>query len=82
MWKGKFVLVLLEVLTLSAFPIVFFYVMTDFGVRQWEFDWSYGLAWGATLFAVAASLLLICDKEHDEIYHKEKTIYNPPPDFA
>lgn len=55
--------------------------MKNFGNRVWEFDWSYGIAWGATLFTFGATLLLICDKEHEEIYYKEKTIYNPPPEL-
>ncbi|VDK31548.1 unnamed protein product [Gongylonema pulchrum] len=55
--------------------------MKNFGYRNWEFDWSYGIAWGATLFTFGASLLLICDKEHEEVYFKEKTIYNPPPEL-
>ena len=33
-------------------------------------------------FAFGALLLLICDKEHEEVYYKEKTIYNPPVEFA
>ena len=71
-----------ELSSLVGFPIVFFFSMNEYGVRNWEFDWSYGVAWGAMLFAFGASLLLICDKEHEEVYHKEKTIYNPPSEFA
>lgn len=56
--------------------------MNEYGVRYWEFDWSYGVAFSAMLIALGALLLLICDKEHEEVYHKEKTIYNLPPDFA
>ncbi|KAI1708727.1 PMP-22/EMP/MP20/Claudin family domain-containing protein [Ditylenchus destructor] len=74
--------VLCELLSLVGFPVVFFFSMNEYGVRNWEFDWSYGVAWGAMLFSFGASLLLICDKEHEEVYHKEKTIYNPPQEFA
>uniref|UniRef100_A0A915E064 Uncharacterized protein n=1 Tax=Ditylenchus dipsaci TaxID=166011 RepID=A0A915E064_9BILA len=76
------VAVLCELVSLIGFPVVFFFFMNEYGVRSWEFDWSYGVAWGAMLFGFGASLLLICDKEHEEVYHKEKTIYNPPSEFA
>lgn len=74
--------VLCELTSLIVFPVCFFLTMHSYGVRNWDFDWSYGVAWGAMLFTFGASLLLICDKEHDEVYYKEKTIYNPPDNFA
>ncbi|VDK67382.1 unnamed protein product [Litomosoides sigmodontis] len=73
--------VFLELVSLIVFPVCFYVEMKNFGYRNWEFDWSYGVAWGATLFSFGASLLLICDKEHEEVYFKEKTIYNPPPEL-
>lgn len=74
--------VLCELIALVGFPICFYLSINSYGLRNWEFDWSYGVAWGALLFAFGALLLLICDKEHDEVYYKEKTIYNPPVEFA
>lgn len=74
--------VLLELVSLIVFPVCFFLRMDNYGRRNWEFDWSYGIAWGSMLFTFGASLLLICDKEHEEVYYKEKTIYNPPTEFA
>jgi len=74
--------VLCELVSLVGFPICFFLTMNTYGLRNWEFDWSYGIAWGSMLFAFGATLLLICDKEHEEVYMKEKTIYNPPAEFA
>jgi len=64
--------VLLELSALIVFPVCFFFTMHFYGIRNWDFDWSFGLAWGAMLFTFGGSLLLICDKEHDEIYYKEK----------
>lgn len=64
------------------FPACFYGEMKDFGSGEWEFDWSYGVAWGATLFTFGAALLLICDKEHEEVCHKVKTVYNPPPELG
>jgi len=74
--------VLCELTSLIGFPVCFFFTMNSYGLRNWEFDWSYGVAWGSMLFSFGASLLLICDKEHEEVYYKEKTIYNPPAEFA
>ncbi|CAJ0586996.1 unnamed protein product, partial [Mesorhabditis spiculigera] len=74
--------VLIELAALIVFPACFYVKMKEYGSRRdWEVDWSYGLAWGATLFTFGASLMLICDKEHEEVYYKEKTIYNPPPEL-
>ncbi|CAD6191460.1 unnamed protein product [Caenorhabditis auriculariae] len=75
--------VLLELVALIMFPVAFYVKMNEYGPRRnWEVDWSYGIAWGATLFTLGASIMLICDKEHEEIYYKEKTIYNPPPELG
>lgn len=40
----------------------------------WEFGWAYGVGWGAAIFLFGAILLLLCDKETEEIYYKERTI--------
>lgn len=75
--------VLLELTALIMFPAAFYVNMNEYGSRRnWEVDWSYGIAWGATIFTLAASIMLICDKEHEEVYYKEKTIYNPPPELS
>lgn len=74
--------VLLDLVSLIVFPACFYGEMKDYGSGEWEFDWSYGVAWGATLFTFGAALLLICDKEHEEVCHKVKTVYNPPPELG
>jgi hypothetical protein len=71
--------VLLNLISLLTFPVCFYLEMKSLERTSWEFDWSYGMAWGSTLFAFGASLLLICDKEHEEIYYKEKVIYTKVP---
>ena len=43
---------------------------------KWFFGWSYGLAWGATLFLVAAVGLLFYDRNTEEIFYKEKLCLN------
>lgn len=40
----------------------------------WEFGWAYGVGWGAAIFLFGAILLLLCDKETEEIYYKERAI--------
>lgn len=42
--------------------------------RIWEFGWAYGVGWGAAIFLFGAVVLLLCDKESEEIYYKERTI--------
>ncbi|KAL7072910.1 hypothetical protein ACQ4LE_007813 [Meloidogyne hapla] len=78
----SFIAVFSELATLVGFPICFYLSINSYGLRNWEFDWSYGVAWGSLLFIFGALLLLICDKEHEEVYYKEKTIYNPPAEFT
>lgn len=63
-------LVICEAISLIGFPVGFYLTLQSYGIRNWEFDWSYGVAWGALLFSCGAFLLLICDKEHDEVYYK------------
>lgn len=41
---------------------------------HWYFGWAYGVGWGAAIFLVGAILLLVCDKETEEIYYQERTI--------
>lgn len=40
----------------------------------WEFGWAYGVGWGAAIFLFGAVVLLLCDKESEEIYYKERKI--------
>ena len=44
--------------------------------EQWYFGWAYGVVWGAAIFLVGAGVLLLIDKETDEIYFREKTYYS------
>lgn len=40
----------------------------------WEFGWAYGVGWGAAIFLLGGVILLLCDKESEEIYYKERKI--------
>lgn len=42
------------------------------GRDVWYFGWSYGVAWSATLFLFAGSIILIYDRNKEEIYYREK----------
>lgn len=41
---------------------------------HWYFGWAYGVGWGSAIFLIGAVLLLVCDKETEEIYYKERTV--------
>lgn len=41
---------------------------------HWYFGWAYGVGWGAAIFLIGSILLLVCDKETEEIYYQERTI--------
>lgn len=36
---------------------------------------AYGVAWGAAIFLFGASVLLMCDKEAEEVYYKERDVH-------
>lgn len=40
----------------------------------WEFGWAYGVGWGTAIFLFGGVVLLLCDKESEEIYYKERKI--------
>lgn len=40
----------------------------------WEFGWAYGVGWGAAIFLFGGVALLLCDKESEEIYYKERKV--------
>lgn len=40
----------------------------------WEFGWAYGVGWGAAIFLFGAITLLLCDKESEEVYYKERKV--------
>lgn len=42
------------------------------GKDKWYFGWSYGTAWGSSIFILGAALLLICDRKKEEIFYRER----------
>lgn len=69
------VLALLCILiALVIYPACFAAEIEHSNRQLWEFGWAYGVGWGAAIFLFGAILLLLCDKETEEIYYKERAI--------
>ena len=67
------------IVSLTLYP-AFFYSelhhtnMVPSNRPHWYFGWAYGVGWGAAIFLIGSILLLVCDKETEEIYYQERTI--------
>ncbi|GAB6031351.1 hypothetical protein CHUAL_009137 [Chamberlinius hualienensis] len=61
-------------IALIVYPSCFAQEIASGNRRVWEFGWAYGVGWGAAIFLFGAVVLLLCDKESEEIYYKERTI--------
>lgn len=69
------ILSLISVLiALVVYPVCFVAELSDGNRTVWEFGWAYGVGWGAAIFLFGAVILLLCDKESEEIYYKERKI--------
>jgi hypothetical protein len=44
------------------------------GARVYSFGFGYGATWGSIVLIFASVVLLICDRESEEIYYKEKQV--------
>lgn len=64
---------------LVIYPAMFAAEIDQSNRQIWEFGWAYGVGWGAAIFLLGAILLLLCDKETEEIYYKERTIIHSAP---
>ncbi|KAH8359235.1 hypothetical protein KR093_005297 [Drosophila rubida] len=67
-------IVLAVLSALIVYPVCFAGELTMANRRVWEFGWAYGVGWGAAIFLFGAVVLLLCDKESEEIYYKERKI--------
>ncbi|KAL5273190.1 hypothetical protein ACFFRR_000135 [Megaselia abdita] len=66
---------LASVLTaLILYPVCFAAKLNSGNRSVWEFGWAYGVGWGAAIFLFGGAVLLLCDKESEEIYYKERKI--------
>lgn len=71
-----FFAVLCMVIALIVFPAMFMKEIQKRDQNEWYFAWSYGVAWGAAIFLFGAAILLLIDKESEEVYYSEKTYYH------
>ena len=69
-------------ISLIVFPACFVQRMgeKDPPKTEWYFAWAYGVGWGCAIFQFGAAILLLIDKESEEIYYKEKTYYDKESD--
>ncbi|RWS16235.1 transmembrane protein-like protein [Dinothrombium tinctorium] len=65
-------------IALVIYPAQFAAEINESLRNEWEFGWAYGVGWGAAIFLFGSILLLLCDKETEEIYYKERTIIHNP----
>ncbi|RZF38696.1 hypothetical protein LSTR_LSTR011006 [Laodelphax striatellus] len=61
-------------LALVVYPVFFATELNEGNRTVWEFGWAYGVGWGAAIFLFGAVVLLLCDKESEEIYYKERKV--------
>lgn len=68
------VAVIAALIALVLYPVCFASELSQGNRPVWEFGWAYGVAWGAAIFLFGASVLLMCDKESEEVYYKERDV--------
>ncbi|GJQ87809.1 hypothetical protein Trydic_g18660 [Trypoxylus dichotomus] len=61
-------------IALIVYPVCFVTELNLGNRLTWEFGWAYGVGWGAAIFLFGGVVLLMCDKESEEIYYKERKI--------
>ncbi|CAG0918815.1 unnamed protein product [Notodromas monacha] len=61
-------------IALVVYPVCFSGELDQGNRELWEFGWAYGVAWGAAIFLFGGIVLLLLDKESEEIYYKERTV--------
>lgn len=69
-----FVALVSALVALVIYPVCFASELSQGNRPVWEFGWAYGVAWGAAIFLFGASVLLMCDKEAEEVYYKERDV--------
>lgn len=71
--------VLLLVIALIVYPVMFWEDLENKvkqGGHKWQFDWAYGLGWGAVVFLLGAGILLYFERHSEEVDYMEKTTYD------
>ncbi|CAG9125602.1 unnamed protein product [Plutella xylostella] len=66
-------------IALVIYPVCFAAELNLGNRSVWEFGWAYGVGWGAAIFLFGAVVLLLCDKETEELYYKERKVVTASP---
>ena len=53
---------------------VFYIILVSGGARTYELGFGYGATWGSIILIFASVVLLICDRESEEIFYKERQV--------
>ena len=57
----------LELLVVIIFPIKFGEnISQSHLVRRWDFDWTYGFAWGGVIFSIGAAVFFLLPVKSEE----------------
>ncbi|KAK6176312.1 hypothetical protein SNE40_014617 [Patella caerulea] len=75
-----FIAVTLQAISLIIFPVKFLEEITQKEEVRWEFGWAYGIGWGSAIFMLGASILLLIDRDNEEVMYREKTNHNINPE--
>jgi len=61
-------------LALIIYPVSFSKEIDQGDARVWEFGFGYGVSWLSCIALFASVTLLICDRESEEIFYKERPV--------
>jgi len=56
------------------YPVQFSKDLANGGARTYTFGFGYGATWGCIILIFASVVLLICDRESEEIFYKERQV--------
>merc|ERR1712095_197336 len=59
---------------LIIYPTSFSKDMENGHRRVWEFGFGFGASWASLIFIFVSLVLLICDRESEEIFYKERDV--------
>ncbi|PVD36792.1 hypothetical protein C0Q70_03782 [Pomacea canaliculata] len=68
-----FVSVGIELMSLLAFPIKFLEEISEQAEVHWHFGWGYWVGWASAIFIFVSGLLLVIDKDAEELVYREIT---------
>ena len=57
-----------------SFFLLFYIILVSGGARTYELGFGYGATWGSIILIFASVVLLICDRESEEIFYKERQV--------